>query len=88
MLVIGIGRGSISLHDLKVEHILQRSSHYKEMAAIKGGENLKERSRLLTSEAVGDREDGVQYKQLPYGIWFIERVGLLSTLSPARRKKL
>ena len=55
-------------------------------AAIKDGENPKE--RLLARELTDDRDDGVQYKRLPFGMWFLERIGILSTLSPTRKKKL
>ena len=53
------------------------------MAAIKTGE----KDRLLTKHLTDDRDDGIQYKRLPFGIRFIERAGLLSKLSSARKGK-
>ena len=57
------------------------------MASIK----TTEKDRLLTKhhyDADADRDDEIQYKKLPFGIWLLERAGVFSKLSPAKKKKL
>ena len=54
------------------------------MASIK----TTEKDRLLTKHLVDDRDDGIEYKKLPFGIWLVERAGVFSKLSSARKKKM
>lgn len=58
----------------------------KTMASIK----ITEKDRLLTKHLhhTDDRDDEIEYKKLPFGAWLVERAGLFSKLSPARKKKM
>jgi len=44
-----------------------------------------ERDRLLSSEE--DDTIKIQYHRLPIGIWFVERLGVLSRIDPVVKKK-
>jgi len=35
-----------------------------------------------------NHSDEIRYKRLPFGILFMEKMGILSAVNPARRKKL
>jgi len=45
-----------------------------------------EKERLLSTEDDDDTAR-IQYRRLPIGIWFVERLGVLSQLDPVVKKK-
>lgn len=48
--------------------------------------DVTDKKRLLSTDEGED--DTVLYNHLPVGAWLIERVGVLSSLNPIKKKKL
>ena len=49
---------------------------------------VTDKKRLLSTDENQEDTHTVSYNRLPVGTWLIERVGVLSRLNPAKKKKL
>lgn len=50
--------------------------------------DITDKKRLFSAEEGQDEMNAVLYNQLPVGAWLIERVDVLSSLNPIKRRKL
>ena len=50
--------------------------------------DITDKKRLFNAEEGQDETNAVLYNRLPVGAWLIERVGVLSSLNPVKRRKV
>lgn len=50
--------------------------------------DITDKKRLLSAEEGQDDTNTVLYNRLPVGAWLIERLGVLSSLNPIKRRKV